>query len=461
MNRVKEIYKSFILEFSEIIWVYYIIVLFASDEWGEPAYFDLTWFIISAFLGYSINLLLSRFANKNLILMVLANAFVLGSLIVQNWRSVVTQGHLTFGLAVSIGITFLFLRSARLAFRSPKRQEILYHFEGNVLLYIFLAVFFIFRGWANNTFHIFFIFSIISSLIGMILTLQSHENSENNQDVKIIKVGQSGWFTGVMATLLVCIPIFSFLFLLPSVNKTLHAIGIGFWETFKKTLTIIGNFIVWFLSLLPVPDQEIIDDFEDSPLVQNLEGSELEAVSSTIPFFWIIVGIGIVIVLIVIWLVVKSNLKRMINSSAEAKNLVITKGSWWLNFKDRIKKYLYALNLKWRSSFKHFYKHPIYWYYYQVSKWGRKNHIVKAKYETSQEYIQKIISIIPKDQNIINDGRNYQLSELLSRLNNAYQAAYYGQYIEMIDEEDYKLLVDFLRKSGKELLIDLDGARSL
>ncbi|NLF42452.1 MAG: hypothetical protein GX587_07135, partial [Bacteroidales bacterium] len=172
MNRVKEIYKSFILEFSEIIWVYYIIVLFASDEWGEPAYFDLTWFIISAFIGYAINLLLYRFANKNLVLMVLANAFVLGCLIVQNWRSVMMQGHLTFGLAVSIGITFLFLRSARLAFRSPKRQEILYHFEGNVLLYIFLAVFFIFRGWANNTFHIFFIFSIISSLIGMILTLQ-------------------------------------------------------------------------------------------------------------------------------------------------------------------------------------------------------------------------------------------------------------------------------------------------
>ena len=191
MEQIKIVFKSFIMMFSESIWMYYLIVMFTSVEWNQPIFFDCTWWIVSGALGYTLNALLAN--KKSHVLLFSANLSVLVFIIIQNWRNVVPQGSWIFGLAVSVGLSVVFIRSSRLITRLPTRYEILRRFEGNVIYYIVFAVVFAVNKWNNEIFHLFFIFAIFSSLIGMILTLQGHEETEGDQKTKIMKVGQSGW----------------------------------------------------------------------------------------------------------------------------------------------------------------------------------------------------------------------------------------------------------------------------
>ena len=442
MEQIKIVFKSFIMMFSESIWMYYLIVMFTSVEWNQPIFFDCTWWIVSGALGYTLNALLAN--KKSHVLLFSANLSVLVFIIIQNWRNVVPQGSWIFGLAVSVGLSVVFIRSARLITRLPTRYEILRRFEGNVIYYIVFAVVFAVNKWNNEIFHLFFIFAIFSSLIGMILTLQGHEETEGDQKTKIMKVGQSGWFTIMVTVLLICIPPISLILLLPSVNSTLYLLGVRVWEGLKWLTLKIGVFLHWLLSLFPDPKMEgVIPSIPPEQTV--IPHDAIEKSFATLSYIWLIAGVAIVLILIAIWFFTYFMKNRRFSKVLKAKNIKITRESWAVNMKKKWKVYLQNLNRRWRMAFPYFYHHPIYWNYHVLVKWGKKNGLPKKDTETTQEYVNKVIANIPESEMIFSyEGENYQLSELLSKLNSDYQRIYYGHKIEYSKKSIYKHLMKHL-----------------
>lgn len=426
--------------FSEVIWVYYAIVMFTSVKWNEPAFFDLTWIMVAGVLGYTLNYLLANRSNH--LLLFAANILIIAFIVLLNWRSVVPEGIWGFGLAVSIGIGFIFIRSARLVYRQPDRRAILQHFEGNVMLYIVFVLVFAGNQWSNEMFHLFFIVAIVSSLLGMILTLHKHEDSEGNQKIKIMKVGHSRWFAGVVIVLFICIPLFSLTLLLPSVNNVIFSLGMGIWEGLKWLSQGIASFFSWLSSLVPPPEMEVIPSIPEEPTIPP---SASEGTINYLPSKKIVTGTIILLFLIALWFFSKAILDRRILKPTKLKDIIITKESWWANFIRGLKSYLQYLSLKWRRRFPFFYYESIYWHYHQVLRWGKKNGSPRLKSETSQEYVKRLINYIPlKDNSFSYKGRDYQIADLLKRLNEDYQATYYGLKEKNSGEKEYKLLIAHL-----------------
>lgn len=441
MTQIKHIYSLFIMMFSEVIWIYYTIVMFTSVKWNEPAFFDLTWFMIAGVLGYTLNSLLAKRSRQ--IFLFLANVLIIGFIILQNWKNVVPEGVLGFGLAVSIGIVVIFILSARLVYRQPDRRSILQHFEGNVMLYIVFVLVFTGNEWRNETFHLFFIVAIVSSLLGMILTLQKHEDSEGNRQIRIMKVGHSRWFAGVVIVLFVCIPLFSLTLLLPSVNNAVYSIGMGIWEGLKWLAQGIDIFFGWLSSFVPQSEMEVIPGTPEEPII--LPGAT-EGVFNHLPSKWVIIGSIISLFIIALWVFTKAILNRRIQKSIKHKEIIITKESWWINLIRAFKSYIQYLKLIWCRRFPFFYYEIIYWHYHQVIRWGKKNGLPKLKSETSQEYVNKIIEqLSAKEHCFRHKGRDYQIAELLKRLNEDYQATYYGIKEEVSEEKEFKLLIAHLK----------------
>ena len=102
--------------------------------------------------------------------------------------------------------------------------------------------------------------------------------------------------------------------------------------------------------------------------------------------------------------------------------------------------------MRWRKCFPYYYDNLIYWYYHKLLRWGKKNGIARLKTETSKEYVKKVIEHITKeDRNFIYKGENYDLSELIRKLNKDYQAAFFGSEIGKFEKTEYKLLLNKLK----------------
>jgi len=442
MEPVKQIYKSFVMIFSEIIWIYYLIVMFTSINLNRVVFFNLNWWLAAGAAGYTLNAVLAR--KRWRVILFIANIMVLGFLIVQNWRIIVPQGAWKFGLAVSIGLMFIFVRSARLAYKQPTRMEMLQRFEGNVIYYIIFAVVFTLKNWVNETFHIFFIFAIIMSLIGMILTLQSNQGTKENEKIEVLKVGQSVWLIKAVILLLICIPLISLILLIPSINIAIMNLGVDAWGALKWIIFKIGSFLKWLLSLTPITEIKSVKGPLHSLTIKPAE-TMVKSFNSD-HYQTIIAGIAVVITVIAIWNFHKLINKRHVLKPTKTVRVAIITESMWSQLKKRLNYYLHYINMRWRMCFPYYYDSLIYWYYHKLLRWGQKNGIPKLKAETSQEYVKKVIERIPKEErNFIYKGENYDLSELISKLNKNYQAAFFGSEVEEFEKTEYKLLINKLR----------------
>lgn len=435
----KQLNKTFIVLFSEVIWIYYCLVLFTSIESNQLAFFDITWWIVAAIIGYAFNLVAGKLSIR--LLQVIGNIVFLVFLIIQNWRAVNPEDTLFFGFVVSIAVSFVYIRSTSLLSHPPKRLNILQRFEGNIIFYIIFAVPFTVNQWINETFHLLFIFAIFLSLMGMILTLNSEEQGNNHLEVR--KVGQSSWFTGVFSALLVSISLISLLLLLSPVHRGLYAIIMSFWGGVKYLGRILLHFFNWLFSLFPTAEMDgTLPEMEPGqPIVapENMEEMLVTAPS------WLLWVVGLILFACAIWFLSKLMKIRRTGLAMEAKNLIIIKNSWWKNIRKKWIAYLEFLILKWRIRFSRFYHHSIYWYYHKVQRWGMKNGIPHNKHETSREYIMKLIKQIPETENVFTyNNKNYRISDLLINLNEDYQATYYGTKADASTEE-YKLLLNYLK----------------
>jgi len=442
MEPVKQIYKSFIMVFSETIWIYYLIVMFTSIKLNRVVFFDLTWWLAAGASGYALNAVLAGKSQR--VLLFITNIMFLGFLMLQNWRSIVPQGAWKFGLAVSSGLVLIFVRSAGLAYKQPTRSEMLQRFEGNVLYYIVFAIVFTLKNWVNETFHLVFIFAIIMSLIGMILTLQSDQGTQESEKIKILKVGQSVWMIKVVILLLICIPLISLILFIPSINFALMSLGVSGWGALKWIILKVLSFLKWLISLTPIT--EIKSNM--SPLL-NLtikQAKNIERPSNSAHYQAIIAGIAAVTTVIAIW-----NFHRLINKRHVIKytktvRVAIIAEPWWSQVKKRLKYYLHYINMRWRMCFAYYYDNPIYWYYHKLLRWGQRSGIPKLKTETSQEYVRKVIERIPNEErDFIYKGENYDLSELMRKLNKNYEAAFFGSEAGKFEKAEYKLLINKLK----------------
>ena len=52
MQMIKKLYLSFIMMFSEIIWIYYAIVMFTSVEWEQSAFFYFFLFLVAGIIVF-------------------------------------------------------------------------------------------------------------------------------------------------------------------------------------------------------------------------------------------------------------------------------------------------------------------------------------------------------------------------------------------------------------------------
>src|SRR5690625_3541002 len=179
--------KSAIVLWSESIWVYFVIALFISIEWGEPFFTQAFWWVVAGFLSYLMNRLIA--GRWHYILILVLNGILVFLLIFQNWLTAVPAGRWGVGIILSIAVLFVYVRSAVIVYQEPNRLQLLQRFEINILVYLVLAVIFSFKSWENDLFHLLFIGAIVSSLLGMILTLEGEEETKINKDVEIRKAG--------------------------------------------------------------------------------------------------------------------------------------------------------------------------------------------------------------------------------------------------------------------------------
>lgn len=314
MMGFKYLYQVMIILFSESLWIYYTIVLFTSVEWNQLAFFNVTWWVVAAIIGFTLNAVLANVSN---IVRLIGNVLFLGFILLQNWRSVIPEDTWFFGVVVSLAIVFIYIHSANFAFHHPKRQQILHRFEVNIIFYIVFVVIFTVNQWVNETFHLLFIGAILFSLIGMLLTLSNDE--QRNDHVEVRKVGQSSWFTGVVSIFVITLSVVSLLLLLNSVQRGLYFVGTTFWGVVKYVGTTIFNVITWFFSLLPVNDMEgTLPEMEE---IQELPGSEQteEIMIGTIPM-WLVWVAAFLALGCIIWILSKLMKKRQIKPSKKMRD---------------------------------------------------------------------------------------------------------------------------------------------
>ncbi|WP_078428034.1 hypothetical protein [Alkalihalobacterium alkalinitrilicum] len=442
MEQIKQTYKSFIVLFTEGLWIYYTIVLFTNLEWNTSVSFNITWWVVAGLTAYILNWILA--GRSHLILLFGLNLITLSFIVWQNWTSVVPTDSWGFGLAVSIAIILIYLRSGAYIYRQSTRFEMLRHFEGNIVLYVFYAMVFSYNEWGNETIHYLFIGAIIISLMGMILTLQNHEVDEGNSSTVIRKVGHSSCFIGVVTALLIFIPLLSLVLLLSPVYRTLYTVVMNVWEGVKWLVSLVWTFFHWLISLIPYEDiggtlPEIAPD--ETPITPE----EAEEVVFSLPPPWLIAIIVVIFVAVAIWLLARVLKNKRLPTAAKANKMVIYKDSWLENIVKKLKAFLLHLKMKWRERFPYFYYHSVYWYYYQVRKWAKKNGIHKLKTETSQEFMMKIIDRISEKENELGTKEDYRIKDLLMKLNQDYQATYYGGKNDVTDKQ-YKQIIDHLNK---------------
>ncbi|MEC1720099.1 hypothetical protein P9265_18360 [Schinkia azotoformans] len=444
MGQLKIITQSFILLFSEALWMYYVIVLNTSLEWQQVMDLDIKWWIAAWVVGYFLNKTMA--GKMSFPILFLTNSIILLFIIVQNWKMAVPEGHLFLGIVLSSAVAFVFLRSAFLNNRIPTRMQMVRHFEGNILLYIIFAICFTANEWMQtDAYHAFFITAIILSLMGIVFSLQSNEKEQIDETMEIRKVGHSTWFTGVITAIFTTIILLSFLFLIPSLRGMLLAITMNSWEALKWGGSTLLKGLTWLISLFPTSETK-----GTLPMNENgemkLPDQVQEETLIKLPLLWIFGGIACIATLLFIWLIAKYSIRIKPAKSLRIHHVVIDREPWWLNFKRKFIQLIIDLKKKWFMKFPRFYKSPLFWYFYQVQKWGRKHGILRLRTETSKEFMEKVISSIPTHQNTFSyNNKNYQLSDLLLRLLNDYQAAYYGSTGET-SIDDYKVLISQLKE---------------
>lgn len=442
MQQFTYVGKSLIVMLSEAVWIYYLIVLFTSIEWGSAASFHVSWWLAAVCLGY---VMTRGLAGKVHYIAVIAVQLPLLLFILwQNWLAAVPEGGWFLGITLSLTLLFLYVRSGSFVFFEPKRSHMLRRFEGNIIFYVVFAWIFTYNGWATEIFHLLFLASIFLSLLGMVTTLQSDTDSAV-QEVEVRTVGQSRWFHGVLSLFVLSISLLCFVLFLPVFRNGLYALALTGWGWLTAAGALALEGLQWLLSLLPTDTggEMLPPENTEMPLLPE---EAMEEVPFTLPIQWIAIGVGGVVAILALMMVARFLKGWQPPKGVKPRKLRVTRISLWDRLISSLQAFLHRLSRRWRASIRRYYLHSVYWTYAQVHKWGRKNGLKRQKAETAKEYIDRMIARLSEEQKVENTAERRdqaQLLGLLRRLYCEYDAVYYGGEITG-SETDYAPLLDML-----------------
>src|SRR5690625_711997 len=100
--------KAFIAIFSEAIWIYFVIVLFTGVEWGDPLFFSVTWWVIAGVFGYVMQFIVT-IKPLHYLINIVCSIIVCSFIVIKNWQVAVPEGLITFGIFLSVAVTFIFI----------------------------------------------------------------------------------------------------------------------------------------------------------------------------------------------------------------------------------------------------------------------------------------------------------------------------------------------------------------
>lgn len=424
MERTRGVCLACVRMFSECLWIYCAIVLFTGVEWGRSAFYDALPMAAAAVLGYGVTGIFVK--SEQRAWQTPVNGLLLAGFAAGNWMRVVPRGAWGFGLAATAGIVFAYVRSAVFALEGAERQNLLRCFEGNVVFYVLFALVFTVKGWMGGTLHLMYVTAIAASLMGMILALQDQEISGGGTSVRVVKAGRPGWFAGILAGLLVLIPLAVLALVFLPTREILAWLGDALGSWLKGAADAAGAFVHWIRSLLPAVEMD--PSVVQPPDPVGLASGAPARAGGALPWRWMAAaGLGLLSLAAVRGLSALSRsrtLKNRIQGIREGHDRKI----WWKRLAAGLKSGLATLLLNFRRRFSRSYRHRIYWHHRQVLEWGRRNGFPKSDSETSREYAKRLSGRIPREEDgFAHEGRRYLCSDLLERIARDFQAVYYGR----------------------------------
>lgn len=419
MSQWRTMARSGIVLFCESVWLYYVLYFLVSIPWGLEFSPQIIVWLMPAILSYGVNYLLAS-RNTTLFWLFLINAGLLVGFLFPHW-TVIYKGHLAYTLVLSVAISYLYLRSSMFVNKEPSRLQIILRFEGNIIYYTLFILFMYTQATIPVHAHIFFFLSILLSLIGLILSLAGEEEKY----VETHAVGKAGFLPILMMGILLTGILFSILLLLPAVRQGLWSLSTSIWSAVTWLVSVIHKLMIWFFSLLPEPEpgkQPLPETGATFDIPQ-----EFSQMQGELPLFGLLAVLAILFILLMLWLssYFLSHWKRTARPKDFRRTRLARTPFWkivWLFLVHLVKR----LKQNWKRRFPHFFKLPIYWYFYQLTRWAKKQGIVRTDVETPQEFIIRLLQ---------ETSIREEWHAPLNKLGESYAAAYYsdGKYVETED----------------------------
>jgi|GEM_PF-3264847 len=428
---IRPFLKTVIALYSEALWLYFGLAIFAKIQWEVTPLPDAKTWILACVLGYLSQKIAGRWISDVRIRYALS-AIILAVLGVFSWREWIPFGR-GYSLACLLTIVFLFLRSSYYVEKEPTRAQMLLRFEGNILWYSVFVLLLQVNPNLQSVIHLPFLFAILISLTGMVLTLYPEENKDENVQVKI--VGKASGFPGVMIGIFGLGGVLTLFTLLPPVRSAIIALFEGIGAGAVQVGKLLFQFLNWLLSLIPVSE-------EGSPIPMNEPGAPLEFKgggmegTAEFPIFWVVVGLAAIALVLALWFLARKRPPRLKLDRRITRIHIGRSQSVWTQVWQSILSFIAKLVRSWRKRFPQFYVYRIYWYFHLLQKWGEKKGLGRLPTESPRDFVKKIVEQYPVPA---------ELRESMFQLGDDFAATFYTGG-RQVTERDFTLLIGYLKR---------------
>lgn len=439
MNRWRTFAKYAIALYSESIWIYFAIVLFMKIEQDVFVFPQPLSWLAAAIAAYGLNAWLSR-KWSNPLWVYGINLILLAGIVIQNWRTI-PDGAWFYGMAVSIAVCYIYLRSMFYVQKGPSREQMLLRFEGNVLFYFIYVLISLAHPLPTPVIHLFFMIAIVLSLLGMVLTL--YPETDGDDKVETHLVGEAGWLPVLFGAVFIAVCLASLLLLLPAVQTALTEFVIQAWQGIVWLWEMMWTAVLKLLSLLPSSESEQVLPEQDSSPFEMPEGLP-EETQLHLPLFWIFGAVALVAFIALLWFLSKGLRRLKVSPRVTVIRSSVRSVSWWKSLLHWVQKVMGQVTAWIKGTFPGYYALPVYWYFYRLTRWGKRNGIPRQKHETPIQYVRHVAAKLDPQAPLTVKGKQYQWKRDLLHLGEAYAAAYYSKG-KHVQARDFKPLFRFLR----------------
>ncbi|RXT03794.1 DUF4129 domain-containing protein [Ammoniphilus sp. CFH 90114] len=421
--------KRGICLYSEGIWLYFGLALYAKIEWQRTELFlPWTWLFIGV-TGFLIPLLLQKWTQKVSVLFGVSLIALLPQLY-GSWKLGIQAGYGYAGL-VTFLLFVLYVRSGYLVYHEPTRVQLILRFEGNVILYILFVLFMTVNPDVEQFLHLPFVVGILASLMAIVFTLQPEEAGQ--ESVQVRTVGSMGNVAVPMLGVVLLGILFGLSVLMPQVRTGM----VGLLTNLAEGGVWLGKWalgvITWLLSLVSVTEEMgVLPPAPGQVSPGNQEGEWVQSLS----FPWqLVLFLLLVSLIVVLWLVFGHRPRMKPVSRSPVKIRQTWNRPSWKAIWSRLVNYLRQCLEKWRRKFPGYYALQLYWYFHQVEQWGRKQGVTRLAAETPREYSIRLAGRVE-----LSDAQR----SMLIRLGDCYTAAYYSGG-RKVDDREFGQLITELR----------------